>query len=90
MGFYPVNPASGIYDLGTPAFEKLSIYLDNGKKFTVVSKGLTDKKFYVSKAILNGKELNHPFINHKDILRGGELIFVMSDKPNLLLWSGIK
>lgn len=88
MGFYPVNPASGKYDLGTPAFEKLSICLDNGKKFTVVAKGLTDEKFYVSKAILNGKELNHPFINHTDILRGGELIFVMSDKPNRLLWSG--
>ena len=88
MGFYPVNPAGGVYDLGTPAFEKLTICLDNGKKFTVLAKGLTDKKYYVSKAILNGKKLSHPFINHADILKGGELIFVMSEKPNRLLWSG--
>src|SRR5690606_25236360 len=33
MGFYPVNPASGIYVLGSPLFEKISIDVGNSKQF---------------------------------------------------------
>jgi predicted alpha-1,2-mannosidase len=82
MGFYPVNPANGVYDLGTPAFEKLTINLDNGNVFVIKAQGISDDNFYVNKVLLNGKELNKPFINHSDIVKGGELVFEMTNKPN--------
>ncbi|WP_257791332.1 hypothetical protein [Christiangramia fulva] len=35
---------------------------------------------------LNGKELTEPFIQHDDIMKGGELTFWMSSKPNKKLF----
>ncbi|MDR0545963.1 MAG: GH92 family glycosyl hydrolase, partial [Dysgonamonadaceae bacterium] len=37
LGFYPVFTASGQYVLGSPLFDKATIHLENGKKFTVES-----------------------------------------------------
>ena len=31
MGFYPVNPVSGEYEIGTPLFSEIQMHLDNGK-----------------------------------------------------------
>jgi len=35
----------------------------------------------VKKAVLNGRTLQKPFIDHKDIMNGGKLTFYMSRKP---------
>lgn len=32
MGFYPVNPVSGEYEIGTPLFPEIQMHLDNGKR----------------------------------------------------------
>ena len=36
MGFYPVNPVSGKYEIGTPLFPEMQLHLANGKTFTVL------------------------------------------------------
>ena len=33
MGFYPVNPVSGEYEIGTPLFPEIRMHLDNGEDF---------------------------------------------------------
>ena len=43
MGFYPVNPVSGEYEIGKPKFKKVELQLANGKVFTVVAKNLIRK-----------------------------------------------
>ena len=35
MGFYPVNPCGGEYELGAPLFPEVKLHLANGKVFTV-------------------------------------------------------
>jgi putative alpha-1,2-mannosidase len=35
LGFYPVNPASGDYMIGSPLFTKMTLRLANGRQFTV-------------------------------------------------------
>jgi hypothetical protein len=82
MGFYPVTPASDIYVIGTPIFDKVSIMLENGKTFTIHSKNAAEKSIYINKVNLNGSEYSRSYINHSDIIQGGELRFEMSDKPN--------
>ncbi len=82
LGFYPVNPANGIYDIGTPLFKSAVLRLDNGKTFTVKAYGISSEKIYIRSATLNGKPLLNPVISHSQIVAGGELLFVMSDKPN--------
>ena len=36
MGFYPVDPCGGIYELGVPLFDEVKLHLANGKTFTVL------------------------------------------------------
>jgi predicted alpha-1,2-mannosidase len=82
LGFYPVTPASGEYVIGRPFVDRAVLTLPNGKRFTVVAEGLSQKRPYVGSVSLNGKPLDRAVIRHDQILAGGELRFVMASKPN--------
>ncbi len=82
IGFYPFAPASGEYQLGSPAVDKAVIQLENGNSFTIEAKNQSDKNVYVQKAILNGVELKRLYLTQEDIMKGGTLQFVMGAKPN--------
>lgn len=86
LGFYPFNPANQNYLIGTPLFDEAVINLDNGKRFIIKTKNLSDKNIYIQSARLNGKELTKSFITHNNIKNGGTLEFTMGDKPNKNLW----
>lgn len=81
MGFYPIAPGSLHYDLGSPLVKQAVINLDNGKQFVIRTKNQSEKNVYVSKVLLNNKELDRTYITHEEIIAGGELLFVMSSKP---------
>lgn len=82
LGFYPVNPASLQYVIGSPHFTEAVINLDNGKKFRIVARNASDRNVYVQSAKLNGRKYDLPFITHEEIMNGGELEFVMGSKPS--------
>ncbi len=82
VGLYPMNPASGDYEIGTPIFEKSTMNIPNGKAFVIEAENVSDKNFYIQSATLNGKEFNKTAISHEDILKGGTLHFVMGNQPN--------
>ena len=82
MGFFPVTPGSGIYAIGTPFFNSIKIQLPDGKTFQVIAENCSKKFKYIKSATLNCKVLDTPFISHKDIMNGGKLHLMMSDKPN--------
>ncbi len=80
LGFYPVNPVELKYQLGTPLFSKATIQLGAEKKFTITANKINDQYIYVQKVILNGKELTCSWITHDEIMRGGELEFILTDQ----------
>jgi predicted alpha-1,2-mannosidase len=82
MGFYPVNPANGMYAIGTPIVKKAAIQLTQNKTFTVLAPNASTKNIYIQSAKLNGKNYNRAYITQKDIANGGILEFAMGDKPN--------
>lgn len=82
MGLYPMNPASGEYEIGSPIFEKATINLEGGKTFVIEAENVSDKNFYIQSATLNGVEFNQTAITHQQILKGGVLHFVMGPQPN--------
>lgn len=82
VGFYPVCPGMPYYVIGSPTFEESKISLENGKKFIIEAKGVSEKNIYIQSATLNGKPYNKSYILHKDIMKGGKLSFVMGDTPN--------
>lgn len=81
MGFYPVNPAQGTFILGVPAFKEIILSLENGKKFTIQARNLSEKNSYIKDLYLNNKPLNRLYITYNEIINGGTLIFDMTDKP---------
>ncbi len=82
LGFYPVAPGSDEYALGSPLVKKAIFNLENGKNFEVETVNQSDKNVFVSKVLLNGKQLDKPFLKHSDVVNGGKIIFYMSNKPN--------
>ncbi|MCB2208224.1 MAG: GH92 family glycosyl hydrolase [Bacteroidetes bacterium] len=83
LGFYPVCPGSDQYALGSPLVKEASIYLENGKSFSIKTVNQSEDKVYVENVELNGTTINRNFITHNEIINGGELTFYMSERPNL-------
>ncbi len=81
LGFYPVFPASQIYVLGSPLYEKATIKLPNNKLFTVIAKGASVENKFIQKVSINGKILNDPFFTHQQLMQGGILEMTMGSKP---------
>jgi predicted alpha-1,2-mannosidase len=82
MGFYPVNPASGEYMIGSPMFGKMSLTLANGNAFHVEAEDNSAENVYIQSATLNGTPLEIPMITWEQIQAGGTLHFVMGAKPS--------
>ncbi len=82
MGFYPAAPTTGEYIIGSPMFGSVKLELENGKSFTVTAKNNSLENIYIQSATLNGKALDRAYLSHEEVAKGGELVFVMGDKPN--------
>ncbi|NND31212.1 MAG: glycoside hydrolase family 92 protein, partial [Saprospiraceae bacterium] len=87
MGFYPVNPAEGVYVIGTPFFDKVVIDIGEGRSFTIRTRYLTQENKYIQAATLHEEPLTRSYLRHYEIMDGGELIFEMGPQPNYLHWS---
>ena len=82
LGFYPLNSASGEYEIGRPLFNKAKINLPNGRTFTIIANNVSKDNMYIQRIVLNGEELDRTYITDKEIQEGGVIVFEMSDKPN--------
>ena len=82
MGLYQVDPVGGRFVIGSPLFDKASVNVGGGKKFTVVAKNNSDRNIYVQSARLNGKPHSKSYIEFDDIRHGGTLELVMGPKPS--------
>ena len=86
LGFYPMNPLSDVFAIGSPVVTKAVVHLDkdmyHGRTFTVIAKNNSADNIYIQSAKLNGKPLNRPWITRDEIVSGGELSFVMGPNPN--------
>jgi predicted alpha-1,2-mannosidase len=81
LGFYPVNPASGNYMIGSPIFDKVEMTLpQSGQVITITAPGAKDK-VYVERLKLNGRLMTSPILKHSDLIVAKELAFTMSHRP---------
>ncbi|MEI2272109.1 GH92 family glycosyl hydrolase [Sphingobacterium sp. ML3W] len=81
LGFYPVDPVSGRYEIGTPLFEHSEFKLANGKKFTIKANHVNKTNIYIQSVTLDGKPLETSYITHEQIMSGATLVFQMGSKP---------
>ncbi len=93
IGFHPICPGDGKYQITSPVFNKVVIKLDkkyySGNTFTVVAKNNSKENIYIQSAKLNGKPLNRSWISHQEIVSGGILEFEMGAKPNKSWGTGL-
>jgi predicted alpha-1,2-mannosidase len=81
MGFYPENPMSGVYVIGSPVMDKATITVGT-QKFTINVEHQGKKNIYVQKLSLNGKPYTKSYIKHSDLIKGGQMTFYMGDTPS--------
>ena len=81
LGFYPVDPLSGRYELVTPLFRESTINLPNGRTLRLSAPELSEKKRYIKRVTINGRELRKSYITYDDVMQGGEIRFTLTDQP---------
>ena len=82
MGFYPVNPVSGEYMIGSPLFTKVTLDLSGGKHFVISAPQNSSTNLYIQSVRLNGKALEIPLITYAQIEAGGLLELEMGPTPS--------
>lgn len=90
MGFYPVNPCGGIYDLGFPLFKNIKISLPNNKVFSITSDRKGQDAVYPSALKMNGRAYGNNFIDHKDLFNGGSFTVTLTETPDKKFAGGLK
>jgi predicted alpha-1,2-mannosidase len=86
IGLYPVNPAGGVYVIGSPLVTRATIRLDpryyRGGTFQILAPNASRQNCYVQSATLDGRPLDRPWITQEEIARGGTLELDMGLLPN--------
>jgi predicted alpha-1,2-mannosidase len=82
LGFYPVDPVSGVYVFGSPLFDAAEVRLGKNRTLRVRAIGNAPDRPYVQSVRWNGKPWTKNWIAHADLVHGGELVFTMGDKPS--------
>ena len=83
LGFYPFNPCGGEYVIGAPQVPRVEVKVngegEERRTFTVIAKNLSKENKYVKSVTLNGKPFKGFVLRHDAIVRGGELVFEMTN-----------
>ncbi|UJH69291.1 GH92 family glycosyl hydrolase [Muricauda sp. SCSIO 65647] len=82
LGFYPVAPATNQYVMGSPLFDEVKLYLENGNTFTIQAKNNGKNSPFIQSATLNGNDFNATWIGTETVQQGGVLSFEMGSTPN--------
>ena len=82
LGLYPLDPASGCYEIGSPIVRGAILQLGSpGAWRTLVVRvdNYAPDRWLVRRATLNGVELKDWRVKHADLVCGGELVFEMAE-----------
>ena len=79
LGFYPMNPSSGEYVLGSPLIRRAFITLDNGKAIEILVNEQKKEHAVIQSAKWNGVLLEKNKITHAELMEGGRLEFTMTN-----------
>ena len=82
LGFYPVNPANGVFVFGTPLVRRAVMQTGEGKQFTMETENFGKHNIYIQRATLNGTPYTKSYIDYSIIKAGATLRLYMGDKPN--------
>lgn len=80
IGLFP-NAGQDFYYLLPPAFGRVSLTMENGKKIQVTARRRTPDARYIASVTLNGKRLNRSWIRHDEIAQGAVIEYELTSDP---------
>lgn len=81
IGFYPVDPVSGNYQLCSPLFDNVTLETGSGKQFNINVHKKTSKDIFIQKVQWNGKQYAQRHISYKMLSGGGQLDIWLGNAP---------
>jgi predicted alpha-1,2-mannosidase len=85
LGFYPVDPASDEYIVGSPFFDEVTIRLPAGppgmhgeRTVKICAQGASEGRIYVAGLTIDGKSIDKPVIKHAELVGAEVIDFEMS------------
>ena len=85
MGFYPLDPVSGEYELVTPLFDKVEIQQLSGSVFTILAPGAeAGEKPYIKSVKVNGQPYAKSYITHDMITAGATVELELTDSEGVV------
>ncbi len=85
MGFYPLGSASGLYQVGSPLFQRVEVEIDKsfyaGDNLVVKTLNNSPKNAYIQSMDLNGIPEKSYHLTHDTLTRGGVLLLKMGPDP---------
>lgn len=81
LGFYPVCPGSTRYAIGSPLVKRAILNLENGERLIIRAENQSAENVYVQKVEINGKVINRRYLEHSELVSGGEITFFMGPGP---------
>ena len=82
LGFYPLDPASGEYEIGSPLVKGARLQIGSpypSATLEIRVKGFSPTRWRVRRVMLNGVSLQNWRVRHADLVKGGVLEFEMAD-----------
>ena len=90
MGFYPVAPVTMQYVIGSPLFNSIEISLPNGKNIKIRGGNNTKENIYINDVRYNDIKYSKNWLDHNELIKGGNIEFIMSNQQNYNWGSGEK
>jgi putative alpha-1,2-mannosidase len=82
LGFYPMNPASGEYMIGSPIFDAVVINFPKSTSGSIkIIAENSRREIYVKSLKIDGQEIDSPVLTHSTLMTSRELEFEMSARP---------
>ena len=81
LGLYPTAPGNTNYQIGRPLFKKAKVQLPNNKNLFIEAPDNSAAAKYVNELSFNTSKVNDTEIDHNEIIKGGTLLFEMSEIP---------
>lgn len=78
LGFYPTDPVSGEYEIGSPLVRGATLKI-GAATLRVVVRNYAPDRWRVKRVALNGRELTAWRVRHADLAKGGLLVFDMNE-----------
>ena len=82
LGFYPVDPVSGHYVLGSPLVRSAELEVGQGRVLRIVAHRNNARNVFVQRVRWNGEPYTRSWMAHAVLAAGGTLEFEMGPQPN--------